>query len=1345
MKNPPLIDSLATPHKRFLYMACLLLVFVGVWRPASATTYRIDSSCSLADAITAANTNLASGGCSPGSVSSDRIILTADITLSAELPAITSRIDIEGENYEISGNSSYRIFQVGSNGDLDIEDLTLSNGSTSGDGGAIEVLSGGRLSVDNSIFEDNEAGDDGGAISVDDSPGTVSIDRSIFENNEAGDDGGAIYFNDSITLDIDESRFTNNTSGGVGGAIYTDEFARIIETVFETNSSDADGGAIWIAGLGGDLDVRRSSFVGNSADDEGGAIGMHDTAEGFDIENSTFSNNTADTGSAILIDDQSASTSDLEILLEHVTIVGNSSATLFRHYGSGTVEVENSILYNLGGGDACAGGFDLNVTTIIEDGSCDNPANLSVDPLLGAFTKGYYPVLAGSPAINAGVSRCKRLDQRGLTRPRPCTIGAYEFGSVSSSTRSASRSSLRQQPARVTTTDDKTVAHNQQVMADNNWQVGTQEGLHTISLRSLDPMDCGAIGNDSVCAMDVLDVADISGFAAQGVRFCFPQRGRVLFMPSHAANSAPINQKTAQPETLAVELVNGMTCVTVYRTGKLVLVAGEPLVAQTQQEEAQPQVSEPVWRPAPVTQCGHYTRADGAVVHRVAYGHHCWAIALACGIFPEDIRRLNPEHGDCTMLYEGDELVVSEPPSATDMVDSGDEDLEAQTVTLTVVERAGPVDTPESESEAIVEEIPYDDPEYIAIERRIMVAVARCMRDISPDHTRVTFAMVKREARRFAELAWSRPETDDAIAKLGDGRLTVRRAVSYFYTPEGEDSETEYRVDLSPVCQQMQDQLNWRVTHSIEQSEPEVTEEDFEALRYAIFNMIRMCQIPYAVAEREAEKIARAAVQDGVRSTHELPAYRAMELGHRLTTHFAGSEEFALYAKLSGQLNEEECFALPDDSYLEDWGKHGDKDQLYNEQQIEEAEAAFEAIKEWGVAACDIALTLGGSVVADAGELVAKDIVIDVVKESLTEVAKLAAKKGAAELSRASVDEKASARQKIIADFRSNAIELFPTGPCSLVVGTLEFAQLQVQMEQALAELEAGVDLEALDVFGDDVHCNIYSTNTVIAKRDPDPNRDASELRLDASDTFSPLATVEHNGEKYYVVLGARGSGTQVVGELATAAFYNNPANRGHAFVPLSAVDATDSCQDLPDASDLYPSAAHPQDLVGREIVDLNIQEVPDAFASDNCKFSMDIDEDRLTIIDLPQIQRESSYISFNVFRLCETYEFSSCTTVSEDNAFVITHYDWRNRRVYVKSLDGDGRPEGWLATVNYSARYIPQGFLGIFGFRQIDSGQVWSGPQTWVNPDDFDPGNVIEGSLAYGDPSLCLPSPPSQ
>ena len=95
------------------------------------------------------------------------------------------------------------------------------------------------------------------------------------------------------------------------------------------------------------------------------------------------------------------------------------------------------------------------------------------------------------------------------------------------------------EPEPVVVSAAQTIAHNEQVIAEEGYEVAIPHGLGTIVLKALDPADCGAIGNQAVCDMDVLQVADVSAWAEQGIRFCFRGYGRVLFVPSHDANGQP--------------------------------------------------------------------------------------------------------------------------------------------------------------------------------------------------------------------------------------------------------------------------------------------------------------------------------------------------------------------------------------------------------------------------------------------------------------------------------------------------------------------------------------------------------------------------------------------------------------------------------------------------------------------------------------------------------------------------------------------------------------------------------------------------------------------------------------
>src|SRR5690606_12960001 len=101
--------------------------------------------CTLRDAITAANTDTATGGCPAGS-GADTILLAAsaiytltvvdntDPSLGPNgLPAITSDITIEGNGSALTrstmdGTPEFRFFQVDSGGQLHLRHVTLNNG-----------------------------------------------------------------------------------------------------------------------------------------------------------------------------------------------------------------------------------------------------------------------------------------------------------------------------------------------------------------------------------------------------------------------------------------------------------------------------------------------------------------------------------------------------------------------------------------------------------------------------------------------------------------------------------------------------------------------------------------------------------------------------------------------------------------------------------------------------------------------------------------------------------------------------------------------------------------------------------------------------------------------------------------------------------------------------------------------------------------------------------------------------------------------------------------------------------------------------------------------------------------
>ncbi len=243
----------------------------GYVRPAGLGEIRISGDCILADAITAANEDRAIGGCPAGN-GRDTIILSGDITLEFELPAITSYIVVEGGGYAISGDNRFRIFFVSESGELIVRNA---------------VLKHGYMSLDPEFFDDNcpkrshHLGSSGGAIC---NHGSLSVSDTMFIGNSAFT-GGAI--SNWGALHITGGEFRGNSAMSSGGAIESDWNFSLTDSAFIDNVAES-GGAILSRGA---LHVTRSDFSSNSATLSGGAI--YSVYGGLDVTLSRFNSNSA--------------------------------------------------------------------------------------------------------------------------------------------------------------------------------------------------------------------------------------------------------------------------------------------------------------------------------------------------------------------------------------------------------------------------------------------------------------------------------------------------------------------------------------------------------------------------------------------------------------------------------------------------------------------------------------------------------------------------------------------------------------------------------------------------------------------------------------------------------------------------------------------------------------------------------------------------------------------------------------------------------------------------------------------------------------------------------------------
>ncbi len=282
-------------------------VCLGLALPATAAVISVTTTvdedgtgadCSLREAVRAANTDGAYGGCPAGS-GADTIVLPDGVytlTAGSQL-VISSVITVQPATASATvraaatANSvAYRVFQVNSGASLTLHDLTIANGGqiTWADSGGCIAVSGGALTLTDTTVRDCYVGFEGGAIFSD--GGMVTISGGDVRGNRAGDDGGGLRLLSS-SLSITGARLFDNQAFGVfstatiGGGIAFEgnSFALDAVQVYNNSATDLDGGSA----LGGGLAVRMITA---------GSVG---TITDSRIEANTISGTTTVQGGAI--------------------------------------------------------------------------------------------------------------------------------------------------------------------------------------------------------------------------------------------------------------------------------------------------------------------------------------------------------------------------------------------------------------------------------------------------------------------------------------------------------------------------------------------------------------------------------------------------------------------------------------------------------------------------------------------------------------------------------------------------------------------------------------------------------------------------------------------------------------------------------------------------------------------------------------------------------------------------------------------------------------------------------------------------------------------------------------
>ncbi|TDR38883.1 CSLREA domain-containing protein [Tahibacter aquaticus] len=256
-------------------VACLVLLFSAACGQAQAAllvttqddSVANDGQCSLREAISAANSNLASGSaageCGRGQPPPfDRIDLPLgtyrlertgtpeDGNVSGDLDVRRNGIEIVGAGADstiVRGDRNERVFDIaaglaapaaGSAGVL-LRGVTVRNGGDSS-GGAVRTAPGWPLRIEACAIANNSAGFAGGIAAQ----GPLSIDASTFHGNSTtaagGQGGGALYYSGSTTAQIRNTTFNANQSLTDGSAALFAGPARLNNVTAAGNTADAD-------------------------------------------------------------------------------------------------------------------------------------------------------------------------------------------------------------------------------------------------------------------------------------------------------------------------------------------------------------------------------------------------------------------------------------------------------------------------------------------------------------------------------------------------------------------------------------------------------------------------------------------------------------------------------------------------------------------------------------------------------------------------------------------------------------------------------------------------------------------------------------------------------------------------------------------------------------------------------------------------------------------------------------------------------------------------------------------------------------------------------------------------
>ncbi len=333
----------------------------------------------------------------------DTLLLEPGIYNEPELTIRSYAVTIQGSDAEtviIQPIATNRIAQINILEELGVtnpvvfKQLTLRNGNSTTDGGAIHVQEG-RLTVQDCIITGNRSSVNGGALAAASSADAILIATNcIFSNNTAGKNGGAI-----LRGTANNCRFDGNNAANGGASAYT----TLNGCNISNNTATSQGGGSY----NGTAD--RTTFRSNQAVFGGGA---YETT----VVNSLLIENTAS---------QTGGGANKSTLI-NCTLIRNAAQTAGGGLHNGATT--NSIFFE----NTAVTGADYESSTLRYSRAiplAEGEGNITDVPFFRAAENGNYTLLSYSPCVDSGTNSASTgtdLNNNPRQQGTSVDMGAYE-------------------------------------------------------------------------------------------------------------------------------------------------------------------------------------------------------------------------------------------------------------------------------------------------------------------------------------------------------------------------------------------------------------------------------------------------------------------------------------------------------------------------------------------------------------------------------------------------------------------------------------------------------------------------------------------------------------------------------------------------------------------------------------------------------------------------------------------------------------------------------------------------------------------------------------------------------